>query len=282
MRKILFILFYFIFGHFLQILAQVSLVKGRVTDDKGLPLAGVSVVEKNTTRGTTTAADGSFTLSVRAGVRLAVSAVGYETSEVTASPNLSIRLTPAASTLTDVVVTGVGVGTSKKRVPIDVATVSSKDFAKSATTSIEQALTGQIAGAQITQTSGQPGAAFNIILRGINSLGNTNPLILVDGIEARDLTNLDPANVDRVEVVKGAAGGTLYGAQGANGVIQIFTKKGALNSKLSINVSSKVSIDNALIGNNILAKYHHYVTDANGNILDANGNPSMMSFRCTG
>jgi len=199
--------------------------------------------------------------------------VGFETSEVTAAANVKARLNPVTNTLSDVVVTGVGVGTSRKRVPIDVASVSSRDFAKSATSSIEQALTGQIAGAQIQQSSGQPGAPFNIILRGINSLGSTSPLILLDGVEVTDLTSLDPANVDRVEVVKGAAGGTLYGAQGANGVIQIFTKKGSLNSKLSINVSSKISVDNALKGSPVLANYHHYVTDAAGNILNSSGAP---------
>src|SRR5438270_2470336 len=157
MRKVLPILLYLLLVQGLYGITQSIAVKGRVTDDKGAPLSGVSVVEKNTTRGTVTVNDGSFTLSAREGVRLVVSAVGYETTEVPARPNLNIKLAPAASTLTDVVVTGVGVGTSKKRVPIDVATVSSKDFAKSTTTSIEQALTGQIAGAQITQTSGQPG-----------------------------------------------------------------------------------------------------------------------------
>lgn len=261
----------FLLGIAISGITQGIAVKGKVTDDKGLPLPGVSVFEKNTARGTTTSNDGTFNITVRPGTRLVISAIGLETNEITAAPDLNIRMTTAASTLTDVVVTGVGVGTSRKRVPIDVASVSSGNFAKSTTSSIEQALTGQIAGAQITQTSGQPGAGFNIILRGINSLGSTNPLILVDGVEVRDLTSLDPSNVERVEVVKGAAGGTLYGAQGANGVIQVFTKKGALNSKLAINVSSKVSVDNVLIGKDILAKYHHYVTNANGNILDASG-----------
>ena len=272
MKKHLFVLFYLILPVFVPLYAQIVSVTGKVTDDKGSPLQGVSVFEKNTTRGTTSSNDGKFTLSVKPGSQLVVSAIGYEPRELTARQDLNIKMFAAASTLTDVVVTGVGVGTSRKRVPIDVASVSSRDFAKSTTSSIEQALTGQIAGAQITQTSGQPGAPFNIVLRGINSLGSTNPLILVDGVEVRDLTSLDPANVERVEVVKGAAGGTLYGAQGANGVIQIFTRKGSLNSKLTINASSKISVDNVLIGNDILAKYHHYVTDANGNILDASGN----------
>lgn len=260
-----------------QSLAQLVTIGGKVMDDKGTPVSGASVMQKSSTRGTTTLNDGSFTLSVGPNSRLVITAVGFENTEVAAAPDLTIKLTTAAQTLSDVVVTGVGVATSRKRVSIDVASVSSKDFAKSATSSIEQALTGQIAGAQITQTSGKPGAPFNIVLRGINSLGSTNPLILVDGVEARDLTSLDPSNVDRVEVVKGAAGGTLYGAQGANGVIQIFTKKGTLNSRLNINVSSRISIDNVLKGKEILSKLHHYLTDANGNILDASGNPIHQS-----
>ncbi len=254
-------------------MAQLITVAGKVTDDKGAPLPGVSVMQKSTNKGTTTANNGTFTIAVPTGTHLIISAVGFETTDVTATPNLAVRLNPDTKTMSDVVVTGVGVATSRKKVAIDVAAVSSRDFAKSATTSIEQALTGQIAGAQIQQTSGQPGAGFNIILRGINSLGSSTPLILVDGVEVRDLTSLDPANVDHIEVVKGAAGGTLYGAQGANGVIQIFTKKGSLNSKLSISASSKVSIDKVLEGHPVLAKYHHYVTDASGNILNSSGNP---------
>jgi len=277
MKKKYFLFFCLLLLTALKGITQDIRVNGKITDDKGVPVVGASVVQKNTTRGTTTTSDGLFALSVASGVRLVISAVGYEPVEVTAAASLNIKLNPSAQTLTDVVVTGVGAATSRKRVPIDVASVSSKDFAKSATSSIEQALTGQIAGAQITQTSGRPGAPFNIVLRGINSLGSTNPLILVDGVEARDLTSLDPANVDRIEVVKGAAGGTLYGAQGANGVIQIFTKKGALNSKLNINVSSKASVDKVLIGNEILSKLHHYITDASGNILDASGNPIKQS-----
>ncbi|MFL5740366.1 MAG: SusC/RagA family TonB-linked outer membrane protein [Flavisolibacter sp.] len=271
MRRKLLFSFCFLLLLCLQSLAQTITVTGKVTDEKGSPIPGASVIIKGTHKGTVTNANGSFSLSTNQGTHFIVSSVGYEDIDVAAAPGMTVVLTSDARSMADVVVTGVGVATSKKRVSIDVASVSSKDFAKSTTTSIEQGLQGQIAGAQIQQTSGQPGAGFNIILRGINSLGSTNPLILLDGVEVTDLSSLDPANVDRIEVVKGAAGGTLYGAQGANGVIQIFTKKGALNSKLNINFSSKVSIDNVLHGHDILAKFHHYVTDANGNILDASG-----------
>jgi TonB-linked SusC/RagA family outer membrane protein len=255
-------------------LAQTSTVTGKVTDEKNAAIGGATVIEKNTRNGTTTAADGSFAIQVKPRAILVISYVGFDTYEIPASPNLHITLNTDFKNLSDVVVTGVGVATSKKKVAIDVATLASKDFAKSATTSIEQALTGQIAGAQINQSSGQPGSAFTIILRGINSVSGSTPLIMVDGIEVRDLTNLDPAIVDRIEVVKGAAGGTLYGAQGANGVIQIFTKRGSLNNKLSISLNSKVSIDNILTGNRpLLASFHHYSEDGSGNIIDALGNP---------
>src|SRR5580704_7243029 len=89
-----------------------------------------------------------------------------------------------------------------------------------------------------------------------------------------NLNNIDPSVVDRVEVVKGPAGGMLYGAQGANGVIQIFTKKGSLNGKLAISYNTKVSVDNILRGNHdILTTHHHFITDANNNLLDQAGNP---------
>jgi len=247
-------------------------ISGKITDEKGASIAGATITEKGTRNSTTSHDDGSFTLNVKNKARLLVSYVGYETFEAPASDNLHVTLNPDAKALSDVVVTGVGVATSRKKVPIDVATVSSKDFAKSATTSLEQSLTGQVAGARIQQTSGTPGAPFNITLRGVNSLDGTNPLIMVDGVQMNDLTGVDPASVDHVEVVKGAAGGMLYGAQGANGVIQVFTKKGSLNSRLSINFSSKVSIDNILKGRHaVLTDHHHFITDAGNNLLDQNG-----------
>src|SRR6185437_7888132 len=145
---------------------------------------------------------------------------------------LTIALAPDVKSLSDVVVTGVGVATNRKKVPIDVASITSKDFAPSVTTNVQQALDGQIAGASVQQTSGTPGAGFNIILRAVNSLDNTNPLILVDGVQmnqSHNINYIDPSIVDHIETVKGPAGAMLYGAQGANGVIQIFTKKGTLN-----------------------------------------------------
>src|SRR5580698_316378 len=262
----------------LQGMAQTAItVTGKVTDEKGAAIAGATITEKGTHNATTTTDDGSFTLKAKLKSRLLISYVGYEPYEVDAKEGLRIALTPSSQALSDVVVTGVGVATSKRKVPIDVATVNSKDFAPSATINVQQQLDGQIAGANIQQTSGTPGAAYLITLRGINDLSNPNPIILVDGVLITNLNNIDPAIVDRVEVVKGPAGGMLYGAKGANGVIQIFTKKGSLNGKPTITVNSKASVDHILTGNHdILSKLHHYVTDANGNILDLTSTPIAM------
>lgn len=254
--------------------AQQILVTGKVTDEKGAAIAGATITEKGTRNATTSHDDGTWSIQVRPRTRLIISYVGYESLEIEAKAGLTISLNPDVKSLSDVVVTGVGVATNRKKVPIDVATVSAKDFAPSVTTNVQQALDGQVAGANIQQTSGTPGAGFNITLRGINSLDGTNPLIMVDGVEMDNINNIDPSVVDHIEVVKGPAGGMLYGAQGANGVIQIFTKKGTLNGKMSINFNSKASVDNILTGNHpILSTHHHYVTDANNNLLDASGNP---------
>lgn len=251
---------------------QTITVTGKVTDEKGAAIAGATITPKGTRNATTTKDDGTWTLQVKPKTKLVISYVGYESTEIEARPGLTIALSPDVKSLSDVVVTGIGVATNRKKVPIDVATVSSKDFAPSVTTNVQQALDGQVAGANIQQTGGTPGAPFNITLRGINSLDGTQPLIMVDGVEMDNLNNIDPSVVDHIEVVKGPAGGMLYGAQGANGVIQIFTKKGMLNGKMSINYNTKASIDNILTGkHNILSNHHHFITDANNNLLDAGG-----------
>src|SRR5580704_18014335 len=263
-----------LFFAWLQGLAQTTTVSGKVTDEKGVAGAGATITEKGTRNATTSLDDGTFTIKVKPKARLLISYIGFETFEAEAKAGLNISLTPAAQALSDVVVTGVGVATSRKKVPIDVASVSAKDFAPSVTTNVQQALDGQVAGANIQQTSGTPGASFNITLRGINSFDGTNPLPMVDGVEMDNLNNIDPSVVDHIEVVKGPAGGMLYGAQGANGVIQVFTKKGLLNGKMSITYNAKVSFDNILRGNHpLLTTHHHFVTDANGNLLDQAGNP---------
>ena len=176
--------------------------------------------------------------------------------------------------LSEVVVTGVGVATDKRKLAISVESVSGDRLPSIPNASIDQALVGKIAGAQIMSASGNPGAPVSIQLRGINTLsGGTQPLIMVDGVEMRStsLNSLDLNNVERIEVVQGASAATIYGAQGANGVIQIFTKRGKLGP-MRIDASARTSVDEVLnIGDMHQPFNHSFTTDPSGNILDNNG-----------
>lgn len=255
--------------------SQTKSVSGKITDASGNPLIGISVTIKGTLSGTTSNPDGTFKLNVPENATLVFSGVGYEPTEMSVRnrTTFDVQLTTEIKALSEIVVTGTGVATEKKKLSIDVASVGKKDLAQSAIVSIDQALIGKVAGAQIQSNSGEPGQKANIILRGINSLGSSTPIILVDGVQVTDINGLDVANVEKVEIAKGPAAGMLYGAQGANGVIQIFTKKGSRNKPLSITLLSKVSIDKVILGKDktLSAKFHHFTQDASGNILDRNG-----------
>jgi len=264
--------------------AQTRSISGKVTDaGDGSPLPGVSVAVKGTTTGTSTDAKGQYTInSVPDNATLVFSFIGFTSKElaVGSQSTLDAALESDTKQLAEIVVTGAGVATDKRKLGISVESITASKLPATPSASIDQALIGKIAGAQISTISGNPGDPVNILLRGVNTVqGGTNPLIMVDGVQvgATDFNSLDLNNVDRIEVVQGAASASLYGAQGANGVIQIFTKKGR-PGKLSINFSTSYSQNQFLnVGNVRKADLHPYLTDANGNIIsgyerDATGN----------
>jgi TonB-dependent starch-binding outer membrane protein SusC len=228
-----FLLMCFSFGFAISVWAQDRVVTGKVSStDDGSPLPGVNVVLKGTTSGTVTDADGAYKITIPAeGGSLVFSFIGLQTSEVPIGERaiVDVQLGLDVKQLSEIVVTGSGVATEKKRLGIAVESVTSDKLPATPSSSIDQALIGKIAGAQISSISGNPGDPVNILLRGINTVqGGTKPMILVDGaqVAATDINSLDLTNIDRVEVVQGAASASIYGAQGANGVIQVFTKKG--------------------------------------------------------
>ena len=250
-------------------------ISGTVTDVKGDALVGASVVVKGTTAGAQTDIEGKFAISVaKEAVTLVVSYIGFDAKEVAigASNIINISLSENANVLADFVVTGTGNATDKRRLAIDVQTLSSKGLPPAPTASIDQALVGKIAGAQISSVNGTPGAKASIVLRGINTINRgTSPMIMMDGVEvgATDLNALDLTVIDRVEVVQGAAGASLYGAQGANGVIQLFTKKGK-SGQLNIDFSTSVTTNQYLnVGGLKKADLHGFATDASNNVIGA-------------
>lgn len=261
-------------------LAQTTTVTGKVTDDKGNPLAGASVLEKGTKNGVSADANGAFSIKVKSGATLVISEIGYENQQVVAnSNNLLIRLATDTRALSEVVVTGVGVATSKKKLAVSVEAVNVANQVKVPTGDVGQQLVGQIAGAQISSTNGNPGQPLNILLRGINSVqGGTSPMILIDGIQlaATDLGSIDVNIIERVEVVQGAAAASLYGAQGANGVIQLFTKK-AKAGKINIDFSSSATTNELLnVGKQHHSDKHAFVTDGSNNVISSGGVPLAL------
>ncbi|MFN3382821.1 MAG: TonB-dependent receptor plug domain-containing protein, partial [Runella zeae] len=202
-------------------------VSGRVVgSDDSQPIAGASVLIKgNTTNGTITAADGSFKLSVSANAVLVISYIGYQLQEIPvgSQTTFNISLTPSSTTLGEVVVTGYS-AERKKDITGSVSVVDVKALKSIPAGSAVQALQGQAAGVNVI-SSGAPGSPSNIFVRGISSFGNTQPLVLVDGVQA-ELNDVSADDVESIQVLKDAGAASIYGVRGSNGVIIVTTKKG--------------------------------------------------------
>jgi len=224
-----------------QLQAQQRVISGKVTDEKGDVVPNASVIIKGTTVGTTTSADGIFTLSVPSNARaLVVTSVGMGTSEIalTSATSYSVVLSTATKSLDEVVV--VGYGTAKRtNVTGAVATVKGAAIENKPFTSVDKALQGAVPGLQSTSGSGAPGAFTDIRIRGQGSINASNqPLWVIDGIIAQtgDLTSntttanvlstLNPDDIESISVLKDASAASIYGSRAANGVILVTTKKG--------------------------------------------------------
>jgi TonB-dependent starch-binding outer membrane protein SusC len=282
MRKLLLLLGFSMLCLLQTAWAQTKEVTGKVTDDKGVPIAGATIQEKGSRKATATDASGAFKLAVKEGASLVITYIGFDKKEVTTAnlDDINIALKSNGQSLSEVVVTGVGAATSKRKVAISVESITADKLPAAPTASIDQALVGKIPGAQISSIDGTPGARTNILLRGINTLQRgTKPLILIDGIEvqATDINALDLNNIERVEVVQGAAAATIYGAQGANGVIQLFTKKGKIGT-LSIDISSNYSVGTYLNNGGVAkAALHGFKTDGDNNVVSAAGDIAALN-----
>ena len=226
---------FFLLEETTQASARKITVTGNIIDETGMPLIGVAVQVKGTTEGTVTDYDGNFSLSVSGNSVLVVSYLGYTTKEIPISgkTRLNIKLEPDTKTLDEVVV--VGYGTVKKK-DLTGAVVSMKndDVTISPTNDVMEALSGKIAGLDITKSSGEIGEDVTILLRGSRSIyGDNKPLFIIDGIQG-DYNQVNPSDIESVDVLKDASSTAIYGSAGANGVIIITTKRGK-EGKANIN-----------------------------------------------
>lgn len=201
-------------------------ISGTVTSE-GEPLTGASVVEKGTTNGTLVDVDGKFTLSVKENATIEVSYIGFtpKTFAVGQQTVFNVELKEEANVLNEVVAIGYGVQKKKLNTGATLQ-VKGDEVAKLNTTNPLQALQGQAPGVQISSTSGQPGADMKVTIRGLGTVGNSGPLYIIDGIEG-DISVLNAADIQSIDVLKDAASAAIYGAQAANGVILVTTKQGS-------------------------------------------------------
>ena len=209
--------------------AQGRVVKGKVTSATEGPLPGVNIVLQGTVQGTMTDGNGNYSITVPGPEAvLLFSFISYTTQSVTvgAQTTLDVVMVPALSTLNEVVV--VGYGTQKKReVTSSIATVKSDEFVKGSIQDPVQLIQGKVAGLAISRPGGDPNGAYDIRLRGMSTIGaNIGPLIVIDGVIGGSLDNVDPNDIESINVLKDGSAAAIYGTRGSSGVILVTTKKG--------------------------------------------------------
>ena len=208
---------------------QQGEIWGTVSAANGDPIPGATVVVKGTTNGTITDFGGKYTLSnVAPDAVLLVSFVGMQMQEVALAGKSVIHVVLAEETIGIEEVVAIGYGVQKKSLVTGaISSVKAEELQSVPVARADQAIQGRTAGVSVLSTSGSPGAGTKIRIRGVNSNGNSNPLFIVDGMKTSDINNIDPADIESLEVLKDAASAAIYGTEGANGVIIITTKSGS-------------------------------------------------------
>lgn len=243
-----------------NVLAQEITITGNVKDETGISVPGANVLEKGTTNGVVTDVNGNYSIKVKdRNASLMFTFIGYKNLEIAVAGKsvIDAQLSLDATQMEEVVV--VGYGTQKKaNLTGSVSTVKFDDAVNQAVTNTTQLLQGKMSGVQLTQAGGQPGRdGATIRIRGVGTLGDANPMVLVDGVEMT-LADVAPSDIESMTVLKDAASSAIYGSRAANGVILITTKSGK-KGKMTINYSGYYGIQKATILPDLLSAYDYAV-----------------------
>lgn len=239
--------------------AQDLTIKGKVQSADG-NLPGASILIKGTSRGSTTDANGEFSLSTPANATLVVSFIGYKTTEIPvgAKTVFDIMLESDATQFNEIVVTALGIAREKKALGYAVQEVSGKTLTQARETNLVNSLSGRLAGVQVTNSNGAPGSSSRMIIRGASSIGSNNqPLFVVDGVPVDNsnfgsgtgidygnaAASINPDDVESINVLKGPSAAALYGSRGANGVVLITTKSGKGTKGIGVSVNSNTAFE---------------------------------------
>jgi len=233
--------------------AQKASVSGKVTDEKGNPFPGVTIAVKGTSTGTNSDANGDYALSAKSGDVLVFSSVGYISQEVAIKGKsvINIKLQTTNEQLNEVVV--IGYGTQKrKELTGSIASVKGDVFKDQPINDPVSALQGRIAGVNVVESSGQPGATPTLVIRGLESLSQAAPLYIVDGVRVGDISGINVQDVASIDVLKDAAAASIYGASAAGGVLLITTKKGVVGEAPKISFTARYGVSKPKLVNNLL------------------------------
>lgn len=239
-------------------MAQTRVTGTVVSQDDGIPIVGATVQVVGTSQGAVTDLDGKFVLDVPSrNSTLRISYVGMQTMEVTAAPNMRIRLLSDDTLLEEVVVTAMGISRQQKTLGYSAQTLDNEELVAGRLTDVTSALAGKVAGVQVNASSADPGTANSVIIRGFSSInGNNQPLYVVDGVPLQQtsllsqghqetmggISNINSSDIESMTVLKGAAATALYGSRAANGVIVITTKSGKRHGGRNFSISYDGSV----------------------------------------
>ncbi|MBW3466815.1 SusC/RagA family TonB-linked outer membrane protein [Arthrospiribacter ruber] len=255
-------------------MAQQNVI-GQVTDgDTGEPIPGVSILVRGTGQGTITDIDGTYNLSVdQENAVLVYSFLGYIKQEVAVGnrSEINVTLEPDLSDLEEVIVVGYGV--QKKKVVTGATVQVDGDKLKSlSTTQPLEALQGLAPGVQISATSGQPGESMRVVIRGLGTIGDASPLYVVDGVLTNDISYLNPADIESIDVLKDAASAAIYGSQAANGVVLVTTRRGRRGERATVTYDMFYGVQNTPRTTKMLNAYE-YGTIMNEAAINSGGRP---------
>lgn len=225
--------------------AQDLTIKGKVIDENGLPVPGVSILIKGTTKATSSDMDGNYQLKADSNGTLVFSFVGYGTVQeaIKGRTTINAKLNPESQSLQEVVV--IGYGTQKKGLITGASSnFKGEDLASLNTGSAMDALQGIAAGVNITKNNGSPGAGTRVTIRGLGTIGNSNPLYIVDGVSVGNIDYLNPSDIESIDVLKDASSAAIYGSRAANGVVLVTTVKGRKGRPAKISYDYYYGIQN--------------------------------------
>lgn len=291
-------------------LASVNdVISGRITNTDGVPIVGASVSVKGTRRGTSTNSNGEFSIEAKQGEVLVVSSIGYTTQEVAVGTDARINLSLALAdkSMSEIVVTALGIRKEAKRLGYAVTKVDGESLTQAREVNVANSLVGKVAGVNISSVAGGPGSSSSIVIRGVNSFRGGSPLIVINGVpmdnSARGsagmwggadlgdgISNINPDDIEEISILKGSTASALYGSRATQGVILITTKSGKNKKGLGVEFNSNLVLDDivdytefqydygqGLLGAKPTSQASAYVTGANswGAKID---NSSVVQF----